>query len=158
MNFSFTGDVILVAMFVAILVVVGLYFLNKKASKRMATQSDMLEKTKQTMQIYVIDKKKDKITKVSMPKGVSEQMPWYSKMLKMYFVKVKVGPQIITMMCDKNAFNQLHTKKSYNAEVSGMYIAGFKGMKTANEIKNDKKAKKSRVKQEKKDVKKSGKK
>lgn len=128
------------------LIVFGLYFLNRWATKKMNAQESMIESTKQNMTIYVIDKKRDKITNVNMPKMVVAQMPKYSKLMRMYFVKGKVGPQIATFMCDKHTFNSIETKKTIKAEVAGIYISKVHGMKTKEELKQIKKDKKAKDK------------
>lgn len=139
-------DIIIIGTIVVGLIVLGLYFLNKWASNKMSTQETMIENSKQNMTIYVIDKKKDKITNVNMPKMVTEQMPKYSKLIKMYFVKGKVGPQIVTFMCEKNAYNAIEPKKTIKAEVAGIYITKVQGMKTKEELKEIKKNKKEKEK------------
>ena len=39
--------------------------------------------------------------------------------------KVKVGPQIVTMLCDGNVFKTLPTKRNLKLEISGAYILGY---------------------------------
>ncbi len=124
-----------------------LYYLNRWASKRMSDQQSLIEMSKQSATIYVIDKKRDKIDNVNLPKIVSEQTPKYSKLMKMHFVKAKVGPQIMTLMCDKNVYNAIPVKKSLKVELAGIYIIGFAGMKTKEEMKQIKKDKKNKSKE-----------
>lgn len=146
MLFNSAIDIMIVGVLIVGLIVLGLYFLNRWASKKMDTQETLIKNSKQTMSIYVIDKKKDKITNVNMPKMVTEQMPKYSKLIKMHFVQGKVGPQILTFMCDKNAYNAIEPKKTIKAEVAGIYIIKVQGMKTKEELKEIKTKQKEKAK------------
>ena len=113
----------------------GLFFLNRWASKRIDAQQSMIEKTKQSTSIYVIDKKRDKAENVNLPKAVSSNLPKTAKLMKLYFVKAKIGPQIMTLICEKQVFHALSPKKNYQVELSGIYIANVKGMKSKYELK-----------------------
>lgn len=134
---------ILVIIFIVIAALgVGLYFLNRWAGRRMADQQDAVERTKTTVSIYVIDKKKDKVTNANFPKAVMEQMPKWSRMMKMPLVKAKIGPQIMTLMCDNKVFPVLPVKKTVKVDLAGMYIVSMKGMKTKKEMADLRKARK----------------
>ena len=149
---GFTGagwiDILLIVIVVLGAIVAGLYFLNRWAAKRVAAQQDMVEKTKQSASIYVIDMKRDKAANVTLPKVVMDNLPRTSKLMKMYFVKAKIGPQIVTLMCEKTVFNALDVKKTFQVELAGIYIASVKGMKTKYEIKQAQRNKKLKAKQE----------
>jgi len=148
---GFTGagwvDIILIIVLVLGGIVAGLYFLNRWASRRVTQQQDMVEKTKQTASIYVIDMKRDKAANVHLPKMVMDNLPRTAKLMKMYFVKAKVGPQIVTLMCEKTVFNALDVKKTFQVELAGIYIASVKGMKTKYELAQARKAKKAKAKE-----------
>lgn len=141
------GDIIIIVVIIVGALVAAFYFFNKWAYKKMDQQQAVIEQTKNSANIYVIDKRKDKITNVNMPKVVLEQMPKVYRLKKMYFVQAKVGPQIITLMCDKNVFEGIPVKKNVKVELAGIYIISFVGMKTAKEIKEAKKAKKLKEKE-----------
>lgn len=151
------GDIILIIVIVIAAIGAAFYFFNKWAYKKMDTQQTLIEKSKQSVSIYVIDKKKDKITNVNMPKMVVDQVPKVYKFMKMYFVQAKIGPQIITLMCDKKVFEAIPLKKNIKVEIAGIYIVNVFGMKSAEEIKAAKKAKKEKDKEEKKNSKKKAK-
>ena len=142
---QFTDILLLVVVIVAIVVFV-LYMLNRWAYKKMDSQSSMIEKTKTTQQVYVIDK----ITNVNMPKMVIDQIPKWSKFMKMNFVQVKVGPQILTLIADKRVFDAMPLKKTVKVEIAGLYIVNIVGMKSAEEMKAIAKAKKEKAKEDKK--------
>jgi hypothetical protein len=125
---------------------VGLFFLNRWASKRMADQQGIIERTKQPATIYVIDKKKERLQKANFPKAVQAQIPKWNRFMKAPLVKAKVGPQIMTLMCDPQVFDALPLKKSVKVELAGIYIVTMKGMKTKKEMKEHRRLQKSRVK------------
>ena len=141
-----TGDIIIIITIIVGVILGGLYYLNKKATKKMGDHQDMINRSKQTTTIFVIDKKKTKITEVNMPKIVTEQMPKIYKFLKLYFVQAKIGPQIMTLMCDKKVFNAITVKKNVKVELAGIYIVSVVGMKTDKEIKKAKKQKEKEAK------------
>ena len=141
-------DWIIVVVVIIGAVFVGLYFLNKWAYKKMDTQQTMIEKMKNSMSIYVIDKKRDKITNINMPKAVVEQMPKIYKKMKMCFVQAKIGPQIMTLICDKKVFAAIPIKKNVKVEIAGIYIVSVVGMKTPQEMKAIQKEKKAKAKAE----------
>ena len=158
----FTGfawiDILLIVIVVLGAIVGGLYFLNRWAGKRVAAQQDMVEKTKQSASIYVIDMRRDKAENVNLPKMVMDNLPRTAKLMKMYFVKAKIGPQIVTLMCEKTVYNALDVKKTFQVELAGIYIASVKGMKTKYEMDQARKAKKLKTKEEEKAKKQAAKK
>ncbi len=123
-------------------IVVGLYFLNRWAVKKSGEQESFISANKQTVSVYVIDKKRDKIENIKLPKMVTDAMPKYSKYMKSYFVQVKVGPQIQTLMCDKHVYEAIPLKKQIKVDIAGIYIVHVAGMKSKEEMKALKKAKK----------------
>lgn len=132
----------LIVSIVAIIVVAALYFINKWASKKTADQHDMVAQHKQTVSIYVIDKKKDKITNAGFPKAVQDQIPRMAKLMKTPLVKAKIGPQIMTLVCDAAVFDALPLKKTVTVDIAGAYIVGMKGLKTKMEMAEVRKARK----------------
>jgi len=132
MNILWT--ILLIVVLVAIVVVTVLYFLNKWAGKRAATQQDMIQQHKQTVTMYIIDKKKDKITNAGFPKAVQDSIPRMAKLMKTPLVKAKVGPQIMTLVCEAAVYDALPLKKTVTVEVAGAYIVGMKGLKTKQEM------------------------
>lgn len=43
-------------------------------------------------------------------------------------MRAKVGPQIVTLMCDKPVYQVLPVKKNVKVDLAGMYIVGITGM------------------------------
>ena len=102
-----------------------LYFVGKKMQKKQAANAQLIQQNKQIISALIIDKKRTKITKANMPKSVMDEVPKRMRFQKVPLVKIKVGPQIITMFTDKNTFEALPVKKIVKLEVSGGYILGY---------------------------------
>jgi hypothetical protein epulo_04774 len=140
-------DILLIAVVVIAIIVFAFYSLNKWVSKKMSAQNEMMEQHKMLQTAYIIDKKRDKITNVNMPKVVMEQIPKRTKYIKMNFVKAKIGPQIVTLIAaDKNIYNALPIKKNVKIEIAGLYVVGMVGLKSAQEMKAIEKSKKEKAK------------
>ncbi len=137
-------DIILIVFIVVGLVAVGLFFLNRWAGKKMSDQQSIIERSKTTLSIYVIDKGKVNAKDANLPKAVYEQLPKLYKFMKIYAVKAKIGPQIMTLMCDKKVFQYIPVKKNVKIDLAGIYIVAVKGMKSDKELKEAKKAKKEK--------------
>lgn len=102
-----------------------LYFVGKKMQKKQAANAQLIQQNKQIISALIIDKKRTKITAANMPKSVMAEVPRRMRFVKVPLVKIKVGPQIITMFTDKNTFEALPVKKIVKLEVSGGYILGY---------------------------------
>lgn len=131
--------VILVVLLVLIAVVVLLYFLGKKAQKKQAQQQEMLEQNKQTLSMLIIDKKRMKIKDSGLPQMVIDQTPKLMRNSKMPIIKAKVGPQIMSLICDEKIFENVPVKREVKAVVSGIYVLDVKGLHGKSEKKPEKK-------------------
>lgn len=125
---STTTIVLLVILVILIIATIALYILGKKAQKRQAEQQEQLEAVKQTVSMLIIDKKRMKIKDSGLPQAVIAQTPRLMRGTKLPVVKAKVGPQIMTLICDEKIFDQVPVKKEVKATVSGIYITGVKGL------------------------------
>lgn len=124
-----TGAIVaLVILVILIIAIVVLYFLGKKAQKRQEEQKEAIDAAKQTVTMLVIDKKKMKLKDAGLPQAVLEQSPKLMRGMKVPVVKAKIGPQILTLLCEDNVFEIIPTKKEVKATVSGMYITDVKGL------------------------------
>ena len=131
--------VILIVLLVLIALVVLLYFLGKKAQKKQAEQQEMLEQNKQTLSMLIIDKKRMKIKDSGLPQMVIDQTPKLMRNSKMPIIKAKVGPQIMSLICDEKIFDNVPVKKEVKAVVSGIYVLDVKGLHGKIEKKPEKK-------------------
>jgi hypothetical protein len=130
-----SGDIAIIVTLALGAIIAGLYFLNRWAMKKTDENQRMIEQSKMSVSMYVIDKKRDYVKNVNMPKAVYEQMPKFYRFIKMNFVKAKVGPQILTFFIDKHLFKFVEPKKTIRADVAGIYIVSIKGVKTSAEMK-----------------------
>ena len=124
--FWITMIVIIVILIVACVV---LYFLGKKAEKKQAEQKEQMDAVAQTVSMLIIDKKKLKLRDAGLPAVVLENTPKYLRRAKVPVVKAKVGPKIMTLMCDGRVFDVIPVKKEIKAVVSGLYITGIKSVR-----------------------------
>ena len=124
--------VLLVITAVVIGITVALYFVGKKAEQRKAEQDEQVAKVAQTVSMLIIDKKKMRVTQAGLPEEMLKAMPWYAKRSKMPIVKAKVGPKVMTFICDYEVFDSVPTKREVKATVSGLYITGVKGLHGKN--------------------------
>ncbi len=125
MNIS---DVLIIVLVVVVLLCAGMYYLNKRGMKKMIQAQDFIEQNRTTVQIFVIDKRQERPSASNMPKAVYEQMPKSARMRKTNLIRAKVGPQIVTLMCDKPVYQVLPVKKNVKVDLAGMYIVGITGM------------------------------
>lgn len=125
-TFTIVLLVILVALIVACIV---LYFLGKKAEKKQAEQQAQLEAAAQTISMLIIDKGRLRLKDAGLPDIVVNNTPKYLRRSKVPVVKAKVGPRIMTLMCDADVFPLIPVKKEVKATVSGIYITAVKGLR-----------------------------
>ena len=126
-------DTFLTVLFIVIIVVAAvlalLYFLGSKAQKKQAAQQEMMDAMAQTVNMLIIDKKKMKITEAGLPQQAVDGTPKYMRWMKMPVVKAKVGPRVMTFMCDPNVYEMVPVKQEVKATVSGLYITKVKGLR-----------------------------
>ena len=118
--------VILASLIIACLV---LYFLGKKAEKKQAEQQEQLDAVKQTVSMLIIDKGRVRLRDAGFPPIVVENTPKYLRRSKVPVVKAKVGPKVMTLMCDAQIYPIIPVKKEVKATISGIYITGVKGLR-----------------------------
>lgn len=137
--------ILLVILAILIIAVVVLYFLGKKAQKRQNEQQEQIDAMKQTISMLIIDKKRMKLKDAGLPQMVLDQTPKLLRGSKLPVVKAKVGPQIMTLICEESIFDSVPVKKEVKAVVSGIYITGVKGLHGKTAVVEQKK--KSKFKQ-----------
>ena len=125
--------VMIVIAVVLLIAVVVLYFLGKKAQKKQAEQQELMEQNKQTVSMLIIDKKRMKLRDAGLPQIVLDQTPKAMRGSKLPIVKAKVGPQILSLICDEKIFEMVPVKKEVKAVVSGIYIMDVKGLHGKNQ-------------------------
>lgn len=121
--------VLLVILVILIGVLIALYFLGKKAEKKQAEQEKVMEAAAQQMSMLIIDKGKMRLKDAGFPAAVLENTPKYLRRSKVPVVKAKIGPRIMTLMCDAKVYDILPVKKEVKATVSGIYITAVRGVR-----------------------------
>ena len=118
--------VLLVILAILIIACIVLYFLGKKAEKKQAEQQEQLDAVKQTVSMLIIDKGRVRLRDAGFPPIVVENTPKYLRRSKVPVVKAKVGPKVMTLMCDAQIYPIIPVKKEVKATISGIYITGVK--------------------------------
>ena len=121
--------VLLIILGVLVVAAVVLFILGKRTQKKQAEQKEQMDAIAQTVSMLIIDKAKMKLKDAGFPAVVLESTPKYLRGSKVLVVKAKVGPKIMTLMCDKDAYELIPVKKEVKAVVSGIYITGVKGVR-----------------------------
>ena len=117
--------VLLVILVVLIIACIVLYFLGRKAERRQAEQQEQLD----AVTMLIIDKRTMRLRDAGFPSIVLENTPKYLRRSKVPVVKAKVGPKIMTLMCDSKVYPLIPVKKEVKATVSGIYITAVRGLR-----------------------------
>ena len=119
--------VTLVIVLVITAALIALYIFGSKMQKKQEkAQADMMVGA-QTYSILVIDKKKMKLKEAGFPAIVLEQTPKYLRNSKVPVVKAKIGPKVMSLMCEPKIFDLIPIKKEVKAVMNGIYIIDVKG-------------------------------
>jgi len=121
--------ILIVITAIMIVACIVLYFLGRKQQKKAEEQQEQLKAIAQNVTMLVIDKKVMKLKEAGLPAAVLENTPKYLRRTKVPVVKAKVGPKIMTLMCDDKIFPLIPVKKEVKAVVSGIYITDVKGIR-----------------------------
>lgn len=120
---------IILGIVLAVLVVVFivLSIIGRKLQKKQDESQAQMQAAAQVASILVIDKKRMKLTEAGLPKVIVENTPKYLRRSKVPIVKAKIGPKIMSLMCDEKIFPLLPVKKELKVVLSGIYIMDVKG-------------------------------
>ena len=121
--------VLIVILVLVIAACIALYIFGKKAEKKQAAQREQMEAAAQVISMLIIDKKKMKLKEAGLPAAVIENTPKYLRRTKIPVVKAKIGPMIMTLMCENKVFEVMPVKKEIKAVVSGLYITEIKSVR-----------------------------
>ncbi len=138
--------VLLVILAILIIALIVLYILGRKAQKKQEEQQAAIDAAKQNVTMLIIDKKRMKLKDAGLPDIVVQQTPKLLRGSKVPIVKGKVGPQIMSFICDDKIFDSIPVKKEVKATVSGLYITSVKGLR-GNSISSEPPKKKSKFAQ-----------
>lgn len=117
---------LLVIVIILIAVLAALIIFGRKAQRQQAVQQEQIEAMAQTISMLVIDKKRMRLNQSGLPPQVIQQTPKLLRRSRLPIVKAKVGPKIMTMVCDEKIFELLPIKREVKVVVSGIYISAIK--------------------------------
>ncbi|MBP5354336.1 MAG: hypothetical protein J6Y67_04265 [Lachnospiraceae bacterium] len=116
-------------------VVITLFIVLSIVGKRLQKKNDAamaeMKAAARPASMLVIDKKRMPIRDAGFPPIVLEQTPKYARRAKVPVVKAKIGPQILSLMCDEKIFDLIPVKKECKAMISGIYIMEVRGLRGA---------------------------
>ena len=126
--------VLLVILAILAIALIAMILLGRRMQKKQDAQQEQLEAAAQqvsmlTVSMLIIDKKRMKLKEAGFPQFVVDNTPKYLRRSKVPVVKAKIGPKIMTLMCDAAVFEQIPIKKEVKATVSGIYITAVKGIR-----------------------------
>ena len=109
-----------------------MYRRYKKFQVQEADAREQMDAVAQQVSMLIIDKKRMRIKDAGLTAQVADalykSMPWYAKNTKQCVVKAKVGPQMMTLLCEPAIFDEIPLKKEVKATVSGLLITKVKGI------------------------------
>ena len=130
------GTIILLIILAIVLVALGLlYYFGNRMQKKQEAQQEQVAAAAQQVSLLVIDKKKMKLKDAGFPQIIVDNL----RRSKVPVVKAKIGPRIMTMMCDTQIYDLIPVKKEVKATVSGIYITGVRGIRGSLETPQKKK-------------------
>lgn len=119
---------VILAILIIALVIVGVW--GNKQQKKSADAQQQLQDAAQPMTLLVIDKKRMKISEANLPEGCHRQRTEDDAAVpRIPIVKAKVGPRIMTFMCDEKVFDMIPVKQEIRAMVGGIYILSVKSLR-----------------------------
>ena len=103
-----------------------MYFVGNKMQKKQIEQREQIEAASQPATLFIIDKKIMPMKDAKLPKVVMDQAPKRYHRAKLPIVKAKVGPQIMTLICDEAIFDDVPSHGEVKVTLSGIYITRVK--------------------------------
>ena len=148
--------VLAVILVVVVLALIVLFFVGRRLQKKQDANQAQIDAAAQTMNFFIIDKKKMKLSEAGLPKVVTEQTPKYLRRAKLPMIKVKVGPRVMSLICDAKVYETIAPKQEVKATVSGIYVTSAKRIRGPI-VESDPKKRKAQEKAEKKAAKEAAK-
>lgn len=130
---------LIVILVVLIAGIVALYIYGSRLQKKQEAAQEQMQAGAQTVSMLVIDKKRMKLKEAGLPPIVLEQTPKYLRGSKVPIVKAKIGPKIMTLMCEEKVFEVIPVKKEAKVVMNGIYIMEIKGARGGLEERKEKK-------------------
>ena len=114
---------------VIIILFIVLSIVGRKLQKKNDAAMAEMKAAAKPASMLVIDKKRLPMKDAGFPAIVLEQTPKYARRAKVPVVKAKIGPQILSLMCDEKIFDLIPVKKECKAMISGIYIMEVRGLR-----------------------------
>ena len=132
--------VLIIVAIILVAVLIALYFLGKRAQKKKDAQDAQIAEASQNITMLIIDKKKLRMKNSGLPAAVIAQTPRLMRMSKLPIVKAKVGPKVMSFICEASIYDIIPLKKEVKATVSGLYITSVKGLRGTIDTSKQKKS------------------
>ncbi|MBP3235042.1 MAG: hypothetical protein J6M65_11555 [Eubacterium sp.] len=107
-------------------ILVALYFWGNKLQEKQLEQREQINAASQPATLFIIDKKIMPMKDANLPKMVMDQAPKRYRKAKLPIVKAKVGPQIMTLICDESIYDDVPQHGEVKAMLSGIYITSVR--------------------------------
>ncbi len=121
--------VLLSVMGVILVALIALIIAGRKMQKKQEAAEANIENGAQTYTMLIIDKKIMKLCDAGFPEIVMTQTPKYLRKRKVPVVKAKVGPKVLSLMCDAKIFDQIPVKKEIKGTLNGIYLFRASGLR-----------------------------
>ena len=109
-----------------IAILIALYFFGNKLQEKQMAQREQIDAASQPATLFIIDKKIMPMKDAKLPKMVMDQAPKRYQRAKIPVVKAKVGPQIMTLICDEGIYDDVPQHGEVKVMLSGIYITSVK--------------------------------
>ena len=139
MSISTGWIVFIVVTVIVVAVIVVLTILGKRYQKKNAEQQEQMDAAKQQVTMFIISKKRMKLNEAGLPPQVMASTPKLMRRSKLPIIKVKIGSQVMNLVCDAKIFDSVPEKKEVKATVSGIYVTEVKGLRGKPLLKQEKK-------------------
>ena len=116
----------IIVLVVMIAILVALYFFGNKLQEKQMAQREQIDAASQPATLFIIDKKIMPMKDAKLPKMVLDQAPKRYQRAKIPVVKAKVGPQIMTLICDEGIYDDVPQHAVVKVMLSGIYITSVK--------------------------------
>ncbi|MBP5462928.1 MAG: hypothetical protein J6Y20_12515 [Lachnospiraceae bacterium] len=116
---------------VVIILFIVLSIVGKRLQKKNDAAMAEMKASARPASMLVIDKKRMPLKDAGFPQVVLDSTPKYARRAKVPVVKAKIGPQILSLMCDEKIFDLIPVKKECKAMISGIYIMQVHGVRGA---------------------------
>ena len=122
-----TGWIIAIIITVILVaVMIALYIFGNKMQAKQMEQREQISAASQPATLFIIDKKIMPMKDAKLPKMVMEQAPKRYQKAKLPIVKAKVGPQIMTFICEEAIYDDVPSHGEVKAMISGIYITSVR--------------------------------